>query len=861
MRLKKVKLKNIGIHEAIERDLNHSSVAILGPNGSGKSTLVKAIKYVLTGETDSGATISDFVRITGDDDSPKSGVIELWFEHDGVDYYLRRSVPQGKNVLVINGDVDNALTKIKDIYLKIQEILNASTSTLFRVCFLAQGEIHNVLDGTQATRETNMVKFVGLDHCIKRAAAVDQRIKNLRETMVDYAPRISEQEETLRTATTRMEVAKRELDSHPDFSRQITFLQSSRDHLRDSARIHEELKKARENVEGHKQALDDTLKEHNVASLEAVTRDVEQTKTDLRASRDKLDRLLRAEDVSKAVVARRVPEAALKEASALLESARRAVTDLPTESSLRESIRIKELGETASSKQIPELVQMKNTREERERVLTEECTALRATVDDFNNRITECRITKSRIEQWIETRSKVCESDCENQCAMCGLQLSSDQSVSAKDVDDLRDQLKRADADLSKLVADMQENRRKLQEAEDELRSIRHQIRQIDADMQEATQNMIKSMSEKPIAELEALLEKRRKADQDIAVQQSQVNTHQRALNSIREPSPVYIEKVQEDVETYELVREFMETGDDKHLEKLSRVISETKQSIAQSDAYLERMQNVHRIVDVAQRNLTHSEENVKNLQAVVDKMSDEAKRIQATIPPGMKMESVNSVNRIDTEMAAYQSKQQDHLEKKAAYNQSVENHQQAEEKLKELKKAAEGQGKKADLLNELRKIKSVFDRDGLPLTYAQYVWNAISLELPKYLKLMDANFTVWSDPDTALNLKFCRTTTNDNAEMDMHLLSGGQRVKLALCFSIALQRLLMPVVEFLSVDEPSNHLDQASREGMAEMIRCFGRIMKSRNSQVLVVDHSVEVGNAVEKAYHLTNPGEEPDA
>jgi DNA repair exonuclease SbcCD ATPase subunit len=87
-----------------------------------------------------------------------------------------------------------------------------------------------------------------------------------------------------------------------------------------------------------------------------------------------------------------------------------------------------------------------------------------------------------------------------------------------------------------------------------------------------------------------------------------------------------------------------------------------------------------------------------------------------------------------------------------------------------------------------------------------------------------------------------------------MSKLSGGQKVRLSIAFLVAVQRLIIPEVGLLILDEPSTHLDSAGVESLRELLMSLSTLLQNTNSQVWVVDHNPALQAALGACVNLEN-------
>jgi exonuclease SbcC len=143
-------------------------------------------------------------------------------------------------------------------------------------------------------------------------------------------------------------------------------------------------------------------------------------------------------------------------------------------------------------------------------------------------------------------------------------------------------------------------------------------------------------------------------------------------------------------------------------------------------------------------------------------------------------------------------------------------------------------------LISELEEVRGLFGRGGLQRAYLTRLFDILVEETQEALSVWEDDFNVIADPEQPFNFLFSRVNRPDDY-MDQELLSGGQRLRLALSFIMGLQRVLYPGLNFMCADEPSNHMDAEGTEGLVRVFRQIGMESDS-DSQVILVDHKPEL-------------------
>lgn len=177
MKIKKLHLVNVKIHEDKEFDFNGSTM-ILGHNGAGKSTIVESIYYALFRELlvpNVDAMINNKIKktdpSTGKISYTKAGYIELQLEHEGKEYLIKSplckcngSLKQLQVLPDLGETWVEISNKITDMYAYIQSnILHNMTAEYFiNSVYTEQMGILNLVSQTESVRQKEFDKLIGI---------------------------------------------------------------------------------------------------------------------------------------------------------------------------------------------------------------------------------------------------------------------------------------------------------------------------------------------------------------------------------------------------------------------------------------------------------------------------------------------------------------------------------------------------------------------------------------------------------------------------------------------------------------------------------------------------------------------------
>ena len=128
--------------------------------------------------------------------------------------------------------------------------------------------------------------------------------------------------------------------------------------------------------------------------------------------------------------------------------------------------------------------------------------------------------------------------------------------------------------------------------------------------------------------------------------------------------------------------------------------------------------------------------------------------------------------------------------------------------------------------------------REG-PRIMSQNVMKQLTDCVNDYLRQFCAPFVVEAEEEGfGFRCRFIDGRTMPDPHPDASLLSGGQKVALAIAFRMAIYMCFGGELGLLSLDEPTAYLDDASIDHLGELLQKVGAVAKSRGLQILMATH-----------------------
>ena len=191
------------------------------------------------------------------------------------------------------------------------------------------------------------------------------------------------------------------------------------------------------------------------------------------------------------------------------------------------------------------------------------------------------------------------------------------------------------------------------------------------------------------------------------------------------------------------------------------------------------------------------------------------------------------------------------------SYIKAQQDMQNAQRTLEDAKKAVEDVEKKIEdqhvrlqIIDELETFESVFKPSGVATNYLDYKFRQVAEVTQDFLAALGANFIVTVSEEKPFAFDFVRTDDSSGTIMYQSKLSGGQKVRLAIAFLLAIHSSVIPDVGLLLLDEPSMHLDDEGVSQLLDMLTTLGQV--TGGTQVIVCDHNPALVPAFDKIVQL---------
>lgn len=141
--------------------------------------------------------------------------------------------------------------------------------------------------------------------------------------------------------------------------------------------------------------------------------------------------------------------------------------------------------------------------------------------------------------------------------------------------------------------------------------------------------------------------------------------------------------------------------------------------------------------------------------------------------------------------------------------------------------------------VDTLKRVRDWFHYREGPRIMSQNVMRDLTACVNSYLDQFNAPFIVEAEEEGfGFRCRFIDGRTMPEQLPDASLLSGGQKVALAIAFRMAIYMCFGGELGLLSLDEPTAYLDEASIEHLGELLQKVGEVARNKGLQILMATH-----------------------
>lgn len=860
MRTKRIRLVNFGGFREFEAVLDAPIVGLLGPNGAGKSTLLKAIEFLYTGELgERREPLESFVRKVEDgcmEPKPETAIVEGDFRKGGTDGYVMRKIGKSPKRALKWGNMEKPLTKAADVDKLMAEIFQADKQAVANAIFLKQGELDKLLFGDQADRERLFMKLLLIGHFSTIETAVDAQISRLTALCGDNSALLDEMRSQRGQATDQLAALQKDLGQIqiPTGVNEARVLATTLAYLQQATASYAGLENgsqailnALETAATDMCACTGLQRIADTATLREQLRQwIKARQQDRDLAENQRQETVRTITLWEKLVSIRARRDTLTDQYANNAVATQALKDrlaaFPADLDARIAA-FKNLADAQDRKRQAEVaVQQARTgmegaaaaNESAQKALSDHDTANADTVHQLTESVSLLKVQVELLDKVIHAHTTG------DTCALCSQPIT--RKFTEQDLQHTKASLGNKQAQLAQLAAARNTLAQAAEKAARNLVVAKHTHEQVIASMAKAETD-VAAFAQKTAGEdlpaLQAQAQERRGLEQQIAANEARDNEiHRQVTVAAGEATPSqwsWLEHVERDFT----------------LESQRKLADELAATAALASTVLGNPVLEHFNKTAADADKCMSELNAAAAQ--IRKYADEKARLQALFAGrAMNVEDPEALKIWIGDAEALMARRSSIEGQCTAVNEQIA---QLSARIRVLEDAAQKQERIKLTLDEMRLLKRTFSRQGLPATYMSYRFEQLVELTQHYLAALGADFMVMSDFDSPITFLFKRVNDPTAAWLSQEKLSGGQRVRLTVAFLLAVQKLIIPEVGLLVLDEPSVHLDAEGVESLVELFANLSSILSNSDSQVIICDHHPTLARAMGTVIEISPP------
>lgn len=185
---------------------------------------------------------------------------------------------------------------------------------------------------------------------------------------------------------------------------------------------------------------------------------------------------------------------------------------------------------------------------------------------------------------------------------------------------------------------------------------------------------------------------------------------------------------------------------------------------------------------------------------------------------------------------------------------------EQTEKAVRETEQAIERLRRKQAENDEMRRkigvltdVRDWFNYRNGPRVLTRSVMSALTESVNRYLDKFGSPFTVEAAGEgMGFRVRFCDGRPMPETPPDASMLSGGQKIALAVAFRFAVYTLFSNKLGLLSLDEPTAYLDDETIARFGDLLQRIAQIARNGSLQVLMATHEASLGPCFDQTIEI---------
>jgi len=834
MRIVRLRLKDFLSHQDTVVTFPGDINVIIGHNGAGKSSLIDGITFALFKK--GRGNREDMIR-----QGASSAEVDLTLRTDRGEIRIVRGIPTRSDLLYVNGKLEarssNAVTE------KLRE-MNLDEGVLLNTVLVRQGEIESVFEDLgevikrilmitnleKLTDSNGKLRQLSKEYELKaqRAEEMDQELRKLREEMERDRQELrglEELESSLESKTSKLRVdeakLKNQLSSLEEKRSKFIELRSRLEGAASELRITQDRLKLTQDLERRLKELEkeigDLQKYEEKKALLDVLQEKRRRLNDLEGVKGQLERNLTKLTSSLEIKRKLEPK------YANLQRVRVRIRELEQDHQRYQSL--KSLVDDIERK-------LAEQRRELEELPQVNLDSLQRELEELEERLTIARSSQEATENLQQELMRSLESLREakgGKCPVCGGPLDEEHRIL--------------------LITDTE---KKLSESRKRIEELRREVRELEGRRGDIRRRLDRAR------ELKA---RREQIEKTLSNFETELRRRTRELEDVKDKEDEYSSLRSQELELLEVERQFTKVAgvDEQEVEELEgrlgrviqdltllkREVKEVEERLGgttreQVEVNLRRLVNLRKERDNIQRQVGEREvllRKEEELRDLLTRLEEELKSLNFTEEDYTRFKGdlealTESIRRAELELAKVRGEKAK-VEERLRIN--GERERQLSEEMSQITKYRRAQ-------ERLERLRKILGENMMQRYLISTVRGRIENNLNDLLSLFNLSFvrvTLNFEEGKGMNSKsLLRAYGMSGQQLNVEMLSGGERIAIALGLRLAIARALMGELGFMILDEPTIHLDSQRRSELLNVIK------ESTNAvpQIIVVTHDEEV-------------------
>jgi ATPase involved in DNA repair len=834
MRIVRLRLKDFLSHQDTVVTFPGDINVIIGHNGAGKSSLIDGITFALFKK--GRGNREDMIR-----QGASSAEVDLTLRTDRGEIRIVRGIPTRSDLLYVNGKLEarssNAVTE------KLRE-MNLDEGVLLNTVLVRQGEIESVFEDLgevikrilmitnleKLTDSNGKLRQLSKEYELKaqRAEEMDQELRKLREEMERDRQELrglEELESSLESKTSKLRVdeakLKNQLSSLEEKRSKFIELRSRLEGAASELRITQDRLKLTQDLERRLKELEkeigDLQKYEEKKALLDVLQEKRRRLNDLEGVKGQLERNLTKLTSSLEIKRKLEPK------YANLQRVRVRIRELEQDHQRYQSL--KSLVDDIERK-------LAEQRRELEELPQVNLDSLQRELEELEERLTIARSSQEATENLQQELMRSLESLREakgGKCPVCGGPLDEEHRIL--------------------LITDTE---KKLSESRKRIEELRREVRELEGRRGDIRRRLDRAR------ELKA---RREQIEKTLSNFETELRRRTRELEDVKDKEDEYSSLRSQELELLEVERQFTKVAgvDEQEVEELEgrlgrviqdltllkREVKEVEERLGgttreQVEVNLRRLVNLRKERDNIQRQVGEREvllRKEEELRDLLTRLEEELKSLNFTEEDYTRFKGdlealTESIRRAELELAKVRGEKAK-VEERLRIN--GERERQLSEEMSQITKYRRAQ-------ERLERLRKILGENMMQRYLISTVRGRIENNLNDLLSLFNLSFvrvTLNFEEGKGMNSKsLLKAYGMSGQQLNVEMLSGGERIAIALGLRLAIARALMGELGFMILDEPTIHLDSQRRSELLNVIK------ESTNAvpQIIVVTHDEEV-------------------